>query len=257
MTSNKILYVTSFASDMYNASGKILINSFIKHNTEGNLLICYENFNFNILDHPANENQKLLSYPLHTSKYLNTWLRKNKDIIPVFLGGICRNSLILNNEWNRKSSRWFRKIAALEYALTTYRDEYDYIVWLDSDCKILNNISSKFVIDIFIDNAVFYHLGSNRIKNGMGVESSVIGFNKINEGYDFLNNVILFYSSGEFRKLRRWDDGWIFRTIIENRKYKTIDIVTKPYKNFVIEYGAFKGLITHDKGVHRTLNILI
>ena len=36
---HKILYVTSFAKDMYNASGKRLIESFINHNIEGDLLI--------------------------------------------------------------------------------------------------------------------------------------------------------------------------------------------------------------------------
>jgi hypothetical protein len=249
--SNKILYVTSFAEDMYNVSGKILIDSFLEHNIDGKLLVCYEDFDY------QNNNSNILTYGLHTSKYLNTWLRKNKDIIPEFLGGTCRSAHILNNEWNRKASRWFRKIASLEYALSKYQKKYDIIMWIDSDCKILNNFSSQFISDLFLDNAVIYHLGSNRAHNNMGVESSIIGFNKKTNGYDFLYKIILCYSSGEFKKSHRWDDGWIFRILIEQNKFKCRDLVVKPYKNYVIEYGAFKGLITHDKGLHKRLNILL
>jgi hypothetical protein len=247
----KVLYVTSFANDMYNASGKQLIDSFLNKNIEGNLLVCYENFDFKHSD------PRILTYPLHTSKYLHTWLRKNRNIIPVSLGGISRDIRIIDHVWNRKASRWFRKVAALEYSLNMYRNQYDAIVWLDSDCTILNTISSNFIKTLFsTDYGVFYHLGSNRAKNGMGVESSIIGFSKLNDGYDFLYNIILCYSSGKFRELHRWDDGWVFRYLIEQKKFKCKDLVTKPYKNYVIEYGAFRGYITHNKGLHKRLNII-
>jgi hypothetical protein len=250
-----ILYVTSFAEDMYNISGKILLDSFISNNVEGDLLVCYENFDFNPRIH--SKDKTIYAVPLHTSKYLNTWLRKNKDIIPTFLGGICKDLGVINHEWNRKASRWFRKIAALEYALRTYKDKYKYIMWLDSDCKVLNKISYSFIEELFTNVGVIYHLGSNRIKNNMGVESSVIGFCYENDGYEFLYNIIMYYSTGEFRKLHRWDDGWAFRALIEQKKYKCKDLVTKPYKNFVIEYGAFKNLVTHNKGLHKRHNIML
>jgi hypothetical protein len=251
---NTKLYVTSFAYDMYQVSGKQLIQSFINTRTEGILLVCHENFDLSYTE------DNILCYKLNESQFLKKWLRKNKDIIPRELGGQAnriQQPHVYFNEWNRKASRWFRKIASLEYALQQYKDEYDSIIWLDSDCLIKQRITTSFINNIFNETGVFYHYGNYRLTHNMGVESSVIGFNKQYDGYSFLKDVIEYFRTGHFRQLPRWDDGWIFKIMIETNKYKTRDLIYNSRKNAVIHVGPFSEYIIHDKGLHKRLNILI
>ncbi len=67
---SKILFVTSFAKDMYKASGKKLIKTFIDHKINSDLLICYENFNWTKPNHPH-----ILDY-LKTCPYNETKIYK-------------------------------------------------------------------------------------------------------------------------------------------------------------------------------------
>ena len=48
-------------------------------------------------------------------------------------------------------SKFFKKIASLNYSLETYQNSYDAIVWIDSDCIFTNKISSHFMINNFED----------------------------------------------------------------------------------------------------------
>jgi hypothetical protein len=255
-----ILYVTSFAEDMYNASGKTLINSFIKYKQKGDLLVCYENFDF--LDYT---NSNIISYDIAKSEYLINWLEKFKDYIPDYLGGTATEKENPNvfDPANRRASRWFRKIAALEYAHRTYSEQYTSIIWIDADCEFIGRLSLKYLNRVFNNNAVFYYLGKLRKKQNKGVESGFIGFTKYGNfkegysGYDFLKIIFDIFESGKFLKYERWDDGFIFKMgIFENLKFKTIDIAVNNTTN-VMNYGIFTAFIRHNKGFHARSNILI
>ena len=44
------LYVTTFTYEMFKASGKVMIESFMKEKIEGKILICSEYFNYDHQD---------------------------------------------------------------------------------------------------------------------------------------------------------------------------------------------------------------
>ena len=68
-----LLYVTSFAQDMYNASGKKLIDSYITTKQIGKLLICNEGFDIE-LEHPQ------LLFGIDKSPLLEDYFAENKFI---------------------------------------------------------------------------------------------------------------------------------------------------------------------------------
>lgn len=251
-----ILYVSSFAKDMYDTTGKRLVDSYIKYQSDPNqnLLICYENFDFDITI-----SNKILSYPLHESIFLNNWLEKNKDIIPECIGGLATEKTdpnVFKSLWNKKASRWFRKIAALEYAYRTYNDKYKYIIWLDSDCYFTNKVSNDFIMNLFLRKGVIYHLGKWRNAKKTGIESGIIGFQLYFGGFPLLEQVFKCFETGDFRKYERWDDGYIFKMILVShnknpKKYIAYDLVTNPKAlGTVIPFSPFANYMKHDKGLH-------
>jgi hypothetical protein len=270
----KILYVTSFAEDMYNASGKKLLNSFISTKQTGDLLVCYENFNF------ISEYDNIISYNIGEYGFLLKWLEKFKDIIPEYQGG-CATNISCPEAFtppNRRAARWFRKVAALHYAVNIIArpdNKYDTIIWIDSDCFFNKLITNRLYQQSFNKTGVFYHLGFQRNKKEKGVESGFIGFNKEYYGFDFLDSLFKIYMTGRFKKYPRWDDGYIIKMVINIQpkiivKYKNSDIIQKihtndlikqdiysPYINNILSLSIFKDYIIHDKGMHARMNIMI
>lgn len=269
MTSQEtnVIYLTSFARDMYISSGIKLIDTFTKYQPNDKLIVCYEGFDF------KSNNPNIIGYPLHTSEFLIKWLKDNQDVIPDYLGGkatIQNNPDIFNNSWNRLASRWFRKIASMSYVLDNYGKDHTHLIWIDADCYFKASLTNKKIEDIFGKNDVFYHLGPKRKANGLGVESGIIGFKK-GKGYQFLLRVIEKYRSGSYRQYIKWDDGYIFRKAIEEQGFihqripreewiyctDLVKDLKKQKKSEVIPYGAFKDYIIHEKGKHKKQNIRI
>ena len=52
------LYVTTFTYEMFKASGKVMIESFMKEKIEGKILICSEYFNYDHQDPEHLESRK-------------------------------------------------------------------------------------------------------------------------------------------------------------------------------------------------------
>lgn len=252
----KVLYVTSFARDMYNASGKNLIKSFLQTNQDGELLVCYENFDFVYYD-----NNKVFGYDIYNSEFLQTWLNDNKDIIPDYLGGTAteKSNPKAFDPANRKASRWFRKVAALNYATNTYRHEYDYIIWVDSDCTFSQKIPMKLLINNLDNYDIFYYLGNKRFLKNKGIESGFFGFNMKKKGNIYLKKVFNYFTSKEFIKEDRWDDGYIFKVIMlqNTNKLSYNDVVKNSNSIHVMQEGPFANYIKHNKGIHKKLNILL
>jgi hypothetical protein len=101
---------------------------------------------------------------------------------------------------------------------------------------------------------LFFHLGTHRKRIGTGIESGFIGFSNDNKGFDFLQIVIDSFTSGDYRKYDRWDDGYVFRKIWEEHpEIPSKDVVgphaLKPFSH-VVRYGIFAKYLEHDKGSH-------
>jgi hypothetical protein len=262
MTHNT-LFITSFNQQLYEKTGKEMVESFFKHNPELKLLVCYEEFNYNQHDMYPN----LIKYNLVDSKFLNNWLKDNLDVIPESFGGKVPDKKF--DVWNFRASKWFRKIASFQIALTLYGNQYNSLVWIDCDSLIQNQFPLSLISDIFSDGNnqdmvdVFYHFGEERRKINTGFESGVIGFRQGN-GYKVLEKVFECYVSKYYRNIIRWDDGYVFRIIIEalesKNLVKTVDLIDNKHilhkvgkKRDAINKGIFSNYIIHKKGVHKDL----
>ena len=237
-----ILYVTSFNEHLYQATGKDMIKSFVMWKTEGNLLITYEDgVHEDIVKH-----RKFLFHNLDKDDFLHNWLKTNEDIIPVEYGGLFTGKF--EDKFNRRAACWFRKIAAINAAL---KCGYDKIVFVDSDSVFKKQITEEYMDQIFDGGAMFYHLGKSRIERDMGIESGFIGWDLNNGGKEYLQHVIDSFTSGDFRKYRRWDDGYVFRMIVdEHPEIKTRDVVENLEFMNVVEPGPFGKFVKHNKGIH-------
>lgn len=250
-----VLYVTSFSKDLYKTSGERMVRSFlINGKMTENLLICYENMEY------ENTAKNILTYNLNDSAYLNKWLSDNKDIIPDYLGGIATktaNPDIFNETHKRKASRFFRKVAALEYALNTYTNDYDHIMWIDCDCVFRRHLPTDYVLKHFGNNGFIYHQGISREKMDACFETGIMGFKKSQRGYEFLQRVIDYFANGSFKKHRRWDDGYIFKMVTrQSTDISSKDLAPKCNQNNVIKFASpFRDYIIHDKGLHRRAGI--
>ena len=131
---------------------------------------------------------------------------------------------------------------------------YERIVFIDSDVVFKKSITDEFLDIIFSNAGFFFHLGKHRKRIGTGIESGFIGFSNDNRGFEFLQIVIDSFTSGDYRKYDRWDDGYVFRKIWEEHpEIPSKDVVgphqLKPFSH-VVRYGIFAKYLEHDKGSH-------
>jgi hypothetical protein len=263
--SGQTLYVTSFDQKMYEMSGKLLIDTFTKLNPKYYLAICYEGMEFNT------DNPQLLPYNMDESKFMNDWLKTNENDIPAEYGGKAtkeNNPELFANYFNRAASKWFRKIVAIDYGIKKYGQYFKYVVWLDADCYARAHLPESLVDAMFSKHDFMFHLSSKRISMDLGIESSILGFRN-NMGYKFMDIVSDKFKDGSFKQYKRWDDGWVFREVVDeeveknkNRKpnevIKFLDLVgnidvKKMRKSEVVPYGPFRDYFVHEKGKHNKL----
>lgn len=274
----KILYVTSFNQLLFTNSGQLLLSSYLLQKIEGDLLVCYEDFDFeSFLAQEAvakvleSTSQKIFHTNISKYPFMIKWLEDNKAYIPICFGGTMPpiNTKATpqqtpyqkkaNQYWNRKASLWFRKVASLKFACDTYGDQYDAIIWVDSDCVFYKHLPGSDVKAILGDNQVFFHQGNIRNQHDYGFESGFIGFTK-GKGYNIIQTVAKFYTKQKYLKQKRWDDGYIFRIIIyhqmKDKELDAIDLVDnnmggKRYE--AIGKGPFRHYLIHNKGKHKKL----
>jgi hypothetical protein len=264
----RVLYVTSFSPDLYAGTGKKLLESFYaQQQLPGRMLVCYEDTPTTSLAAGIKEFSQAEWLSLNEDPFLLEWLSKNKDIIPTYLGGLaepckCPNSKERHAihkhrcyyQWmNRNASRWFRKVVAWRRAVRM--PDVDYVIWLDSDCLVKQAPSYDFLTNLLTDRALVYMRG----KRG-AVESGILGLNLNAGGDKFIQEVCSWYTSGRFRKLPRWDDGYVVtHTINTTKKLNLRDVVNKQKQltNSVVVCSPWAPYFTHNKGSHGTvLNIM-
>ncbi len=255
---------------LFDVTGYKFINSFISSETEGDLIVASETLR-DIIDPLAEitngRTVKISCYNLQEDKFYTDWLEENKGIIPERYGGLakpcdCQTSNSWENHkrgchWNNFNQRavnWLVKPVSLNYALQQYSKVYPYVVWLDCDIILKQRIPEKFIHNIFKDCGCFYHLGPNRKSRDTGIESGVCGFSQKNRGFDLLRKFIDVYNNKQFHRYSRWDDGYLFRKIVEgNPDIPTKDLVG-PHREqefaHVVKHGIFAPYIDHDKGSH-------
>lgn len=258
-----VLYVSTFNRKFWEISGKNMVESFLRTNCDGSILLCYEGFNLDARQiTPASSRKKILTYNLAESDFLKNWLEENRDVIPPEMGGKAnpKSNPTAFLPWNLRAAGWFRKIVSLDYAMKNYGTGFDCIISVDSDCEFKQKISSSIITKAFDGTNVFYHWGKHRPEKGLGVESGFIGFMMTKDGKEILQYWIDKYKNKEFRRYAKWDDGGMFTNVLlECKHIKTRDVVgdydSDGRKSHVIEHGIFAKYLIHNKGIHRNLGL--
>jgi hypothetical protein len=268
-TASRTLYVTSFNKDIFHATGRRMIESFILCGMEGHLLVTHEQG----IREQVQKGSQISLFDLDSDPFLHKWLKDNEDVIFEEFGGTYKgcncedldpSEHYMNGHvascpalsFNKRACFWFRKIAAMKQAMDLANEEnqYDRVVFIDSDIVFKKGITETFMDKIFKDIGFFFHLGQHRTNIETGIESGFIGFSRENRGFELLQIVIDSFVTGDFRRFERWDDGYVFRKVWEEHldiPYK--DVACKPpIKPFshVVRYGLFSGHLDHDKGSH-------
>jgi hypothetical protein len=231
MEGNKVLYITTFNKKLYDQSGLDLINSFLTTETNGELLVCYEEINF------IHDDIKILSYDMTNDEYMLQWINTNINNIPECYGGNAKNThpivIQFNKQegqyWaNHRASRYFRKVVALNYALEHYSNKYDFIFVIDSDCIFKKRVDDSVVDSIFSDkSAMIYYWSTYRKKIDRGPETGFTGYCKKNNGFEFAKIICKCFASQDFLRFKYWDDGYVIGQLINENydKFKLKDLV--------------------------------
>ena len=256
----KALYITTFNKKLYDQSGKALINSFFEHKVEGDLLVCYEDMEF--------QSEQCLSYNMRDDKYMCNWLETNKERIPEFYGGQAGQDHPITKQYeskqgqywaNHRASRYFRKIVALNYALQHYSENYDVFFVVDSDCIFKKGININFASELFANNSsMIYFWSPYRLRIDRGPETGFTGFLKERNGFDFAKKICDCYETQDFLRFTYWDDGYVIgRLILENReKFVLHDLVgttqSKTTRVMDIKDQILFDYVHHFKNRHQT-----
>lgn len=261
-----VLYVTSFSADI-SASGFELLESFGSCRVQGHMLIAHEG----VSAFPAGRSKPdwAITHDLDKDEFLRNWLVANRPYIPEHLGGTAKGCQCPNGPYGphdkkrhrlpcvgywfcRNASRWFRKVVALRFALQL---KPEYIVWVDADCRFLKQVRVEHVKSWFQQHDVFYFKSQRPV-----METGIVGYDVRpgHRGRDVIRSVQLCYTSGDYRRLIRWDDSYVTQKAIAATGVRAVDLATRVGEHgAVIEYSPVGQYIMHDKGRHgRKLGIM-
>lgn len=267
----KVLWVTSFAEDMYEPSAKHLISSFLQQNTFGDMLACVEMDPIRVVKDAKVQDSRLIAVDLSKRGFLKNWLDKNKAYIPTHLGGEhpgCQcpggpyepqskqHKMPCVGAWFcRNASRWFRKMASIAEALLLnqrddVRPKYNTLIWVDADCLFRRSITEKHLWEVFEDGKV--DLAYMKNKRPV-IEGSIVGY-RINkpEVMDLIDWMGKTYVDGTYRGLQRWDDCYMLQKALEKHPHvRRADVAHSVGEHAaVVEHSAWARFLTHDKGRH-------
>lgn len=250
LKSPKICFITSMTKDMYNLFGETMIVNLLKHTEHLHKYTVVYSENFEITKN------NIYFQSLKDNEWLNSWLEKNDDIIPVEYGGSCKEKM---GPFKYNASKFIKKVASIKHAKDTFLNA-EYYVWIDCDCLIKGDISYDLIDKSFSNCNFFYHQGINRDKKAFGIETGVFGFDK--NAFDVIDKWCEYFESQNFRKMRRWDDGFILKHIIYkkfmNKKSNITfnDLVPKE-SDWVhpLKSSIWNQVIEHNKGEHYRKNV--
>lgn len=258
MMDENTLFITTFNKKMYDLSAKLMIESCLKHTKNIDILVCYEGFEFKSND------DRVMAYDIENDQYLVTWTKNNADVIPKMFGGVAEDDHKIFLEDKRKGQYWaryraagyFRKVVALNYAISKYKEKYDNMIVMDADCVLLRPLSNDMVRELLSDASMFYAWGKYRKKINRGPETGITGYSKKNNGYEFAKIICESFISQRFRDFEYWDDGYVIGRLIDlhHDKFKFYDLVggSKKATTRVMELDSnpLKNFIHHFKNRH-------
>lgn len=268
----RVLWLSTCGPDMWAASGKKLVDTFVRTKSEGHLALFLEG-----MTSPVAANGPRVSYhDMGYDAWLDSWLLKNADIIPTHLGGghpepACKcpggpldphakthRQPCVGHWFNRNASRWFRKIASLRQAYALLVDpsgkglQYDAIVWVDSDVTFRRQVTAHNVAGWFHRTKACFYLKHTRPV----MEAGVVGY-QLPAAEKLLDAIFARYESGRFRADPRWDDSYQIQLAIKESKVSAVDIAYGLGPNAgVVTSSAVGPFLAHAKGHHRRTSVM-
>lgn len=264
----KTLWITSCAADMWQASGRELVNSFLTHQVDGELWVYYEGDALPLLN---NSRVRVVRLSVATNALLAGHLQRHGDLVPKEQGGsagepLCRcpggpldvhakshQPGCLGYWFNKNHFRWLRKLAALQEAASAAK-EFDAMVWLDADCLFRSHVSGFDVDAWFGPNVPAFFLQGFR----PAPETGVVGFNLAGGGRAFLDAWLDVYRSGRFRQEPRWDDGYAWQLACRALGPMALDLAVSVVDHAeVVPASCLAQFLEHRKGRHgRVLGLM-
>lgn len=261
MSTPRILWATTFSGDLYDVSGKLLLASYASTGTPHMLAIYAEDVQ--LPDAPAQ-----VCIPISTrDPVLHKFLRDHRSVIPRALGGIlgrpeCRckggpfdvharkHKLPCPGYWFCKNAfRWLRKVYSAYQAASRFREDYDILMWVDSDTRFLRKVPPEVVAGWFPEKTGCIYFKSRRD----AIETGIVGYHLQHGGVKILTALMHRYVSGVFRQDHRWDDCVQLEKALEScPDVRSVDLATDVGpNNTVLQFTPLRDYLTHDKGLHR------
>lgn len=254
-----VLWATTFSKDLWEESGRLLIESFVATKTPGLLAAYIEG-----MDLPE-AYPNVVQRRIDDDPVIATFRRKHNTVIPVALGGglvapECRcnkkpldihsrkHRLPCPGYWFCKNAfRWFRKPLSAVRACDEFGTDHDVMMWVDADASFLQTVPAETVESWFKDKAACIYLKSRR----EAIETGVFGYHLRRGGLTAAHAVLARYTSGVFRKDKRWDDCVQMERGLADCKVPTADLATNVGpRNTVIQFSPLAKYLGHDKGRH-------
>ena len=268
-----LIWVTSFNRELYEHSGKKLIQTFANSGVRGDLLITYEGmgdgFEKEVLTSVQGPiGNRIRFHVLDFDHTLHSWLSRNRDIIPRHLGGkavqcSCPGgdnlapsqkhvkSLCHWTWWNRNCSRWFRKIPSINAAILTRKR---YVAWIDCDCSFTPEAWSMRIPELIGEGAGFYLKGPRKIP-----ECGILCYDMDSDyAKETIRLVKYKYDSGAFRQLQRWDDSFVWwvcmqdamRVHQDGQRFTDLAKGVSIRDGHVVSASRIGQYVVHNKGEH-------
>ncbi len=260
----KSLFVTTFNQKLYNATGKQMLQSFISTKSEGRFFIAHENIDFGDSFLGVVSTGKLILQDTQKDSLYWEWHKKFKNYIPPAYGGDKLDWSEYNDykqrDYNYQTGRWFWKIIGIKRALELQEiDEKTLITFVDSDCRFIQKVKYDHIKQILTEVDFVYHYGKFRKLHDKGFESGLYSIRGKSNASLIADWLYEKYISGDFLKMRRWDDGYVMSKILDelpNIKSKDLAWKIREQTSRVCDHSIFANYILHSKGIHHRSGVI-
>jgi hypothetical protein len=213
--------VTSLNQSIFDSSHQHVVESVQKHIKDFDFYVCNENsFLKEDLHIEGAKNLDIfkeipdLQQFLETSPFKDCHKIGTKDVYKYKYN--TQEYLSSNHYWNRNSIFWFRKVCSL-YACSKICNS-DFLIWLDSDILVKKNLNKNFFN--YLSSYDVCSILRKNFTSWMFTDTGVICFNMKKLGKEFINAFYNIYKSLNAFNQYRWDDSYIFDTIVELNRDK-------------------------------------
>lgn len=257
-----IRFVTSFNREFYNHTAKTMLASVREHMPNSQLLMYVDGDVRQYCPSTNPEVEGFAPYSFAEIECLETFKtvrRQNLDVIPESYGGKATKPIgrdIRDQGFNNRWFGWFRKIVAQHDAIVN-KPSHGYTIWLDTDVRMMKPIDEEF-LNFHMAAPVGIFFGQRPYP-----DTGVVIWNESKPmAKEMAHEYLRLYTSGEFRRLKRYDDTSTMKQLVKRNRGQIQDFAfgVNPVEitnsnghktgGQVICQTDFGKIFEHDKGIH-------